>query len=33
VGGVGGWMAIGATFAALVVALRSTRLHDPATAA
>jgi membrane protease YdiL (CAAX protease family) len=33
VGGVGGWMAIGATFAALVVALRSTRLRDSATEA
>jgi membrane protease YdiL (CAAX protease family) len=31
VGGVGGWIAIGATFAALVVALRETRLRDPAT--
>jgi CAAX protease family protein len=31
VGGVGGWIAIGATFAALVVALRETRSRDPAT--
>jgi membrane protease YdiL (CAAX protease family) len=31
VGGVGGWIAIGATLAALVVALRATRSRDPAT--
>jgi uncharacterized protein len=31
VGGVGGWIAIGATLAALVVALRATRLRNPAT--